>query len=260
MRPERRLPSKPGASDTPLPARAAPAQPPLDSSELQSLAQETGVELTTPQCRQLLAFGALLRRWNRVHNLTAIDDDRSLLTHHLLDCLSIVRPLERAFAALTGTATPPAFVDAGSGAGLPGIVLGIVRPDWRGQLVDAVEKKCAFLRQCQLELDLPQIRVHHARLESIALEPQDIVVSRAFAALPEMTALTRHLLRAGGLWAAMKGKLPKAELDALADDIEVLDTITLRVPLLHEQRHLVLLRRRETAPPPASPARSSFRS
>jgi 16S rRNA (guanine527-N7)-methyltransferase len=235
----------------------------VDAEQLQRLARDAGVELVARQCEQLLAYGTLLRHWNRVHNLTAIDDDRALLTHHLLDSLAIVRPIEEALARFSGTATPPAFLDAGSGAGLPGIVLAIARPAWSGRLVDAVEKKCAFLQQCLLELGLPRLTVHHARLESFALESNqpapDLIVSRAFAALPQMTGVTQHLLAPAGLWAAMKGKLPETELAALPADIEVLDTITLRVPLLEEQRHLVLLRRREAAPMPASPAARSPR-
>ncbi|SPE32903.1 Ribosomal RNA small subunit methyltransferase G [Burkholderiales bacterium] len=212
---------------------------------LGELAAELGLELTPQQCAALVAYAALLQRWNRVHNLTAIASGAQLLTHHLLDCLAIVRPLERALAQQASdhaSARPIRFLDAGAGAGLPGIPLAVARPHWHGTLVDAVEKKCAFLRQARLELHLANLTVRHARLESCALEPQELIVSRAFASLRDFVCLTRPLLRPDGLWAAMKGRKPLDEIADLPPGVELVDTITLRVPMLREQRHLVLLR------------------
>jgi 16S rRNA (guanine527-N7)-methyltransferase len=213
---------------------------------LQALAAELGLELAEPVCTALLDYAALLRRWNRVHNLTAIERPEELLSHHLLDCLAIVAPLRAALPrhGLPGGGTALAFLDAGSGAGLPGIPLALVEPAWRGQLVDAVEKKCAFLRQACLELGLRNLQVQHARLEALRLPPQQLIVSRAFASLADFVRLTRPQLAPGGLWAAMKGRRIQEELDALGPETEWLETITLRVPLLDEQRHLVLLRPR----------------
>jgi 16S rRNA (guanine527-N7)-methyltransferase len=212
---------------------------------LQGLAAQLELELSTAQCLQLELYARLLRRWNRVHNLTAVDDPEQLLTHHLLDSLAIVRPLETALqrqgaAAASGRVLH--FVDAGSGGGLPGIPLAIARPVWQGTLVDAVEKKCAFLRQAALELKLPNIAVRHARLEQCRLPPQDFAVSRAFSSLRDFVALTGPLLAPGALWAAMKGRAPEEEIRDLPPGPQWLATITLRVPLLDEQRHLVLLR------------------
>ncbi len=246
----------------PDPASPAPA---ANGARLRALAGEMGLELQEEQCSTLLAYGSLLRRWNRVHNLTAIDSDENLLTHHLLDCLAIVRPLEQAlerYVAMPPDATIAAgaigFLDAGSGAGLPGIALAVVHPDWQGHLVDAVQKKCAFLQQAIVELRLRNVTALHARLESCKLEPQTLIVSRAFASLRDMVTITRPLLAPQGLWAAMKGRSPMQEIRDLPPGIEVLDTITLRVPSLDQQRHLVLMRAAggapDTGPRRAAPA------
>jgi len=217
----------------------------LSPTRLGELGRELGLDLQPQQCAALVAYAVLLQRWNRVHNLTAIANSADLLTHHLLDCLAIVRPLEHALAQHAGGVAlgrPVHFLDAGTGAGLPGIPLAIAQPHWHGTLVDAVQKKCAFLQQAQLELHLANCTVRHARLESSALPPQELIVSRALARLRDFVCLTRDLLRPDGLWAAMKGRNPVDEIADLPDGVEVVETITLRVPMLREQRHLVLLR------------------
>jgi 16S rRNA (guanine527-N7)-methyltransferase len=233
------------ASNSPpeAPARAAGLATP---GRLRELAAELELTLDEATCSRLLDYAALLVRWNRVHNLTAIDRPEELLSHHLLDCLAIVAPLRQALPrlGLPGSGAPLAFLDAGSGGGLPGIPLALLEPAWQGQLVDAVEKKCAFLRQACLELGLRNLQVQHARLETLRLPPQQLIVSRAFASLADFVRLTAPLLAPGGIWAAMKGRRVQEELDELGPQTEWLDTITLRVPLLDEQRHLVLLRRR----------------
>jgi 16S rRNA (guanine527-N7)-methyltransferase len=223
---------------------------------LGELTAQLGLALSPQQCTTLLAYAQLLRRWNRVHNLTAVDGDADMLSHHLLDCLAIVVPIERALVRFGGGiagADATHFLDAGSGGGLPGIPLAVARPLWRGTLVDAVQKKCAFLQQAKVELGLGNIAVRHARLESAGVPAQDLIVSRAFAALKDFTAITAHLLKPGGLWIAMKGRRPDEELAALPANIDVLDTSTLRVPLLGEERHLVVLRSRTLALPPLPP-------
>lgn len=252
----------PRTSVPPEDSGAAASPSPVSAPLLASLALEFDLELSPRQCATLADYASLLRRWNRVHNLTSVDSPADLLTHHLLDCLAIVRPVERALSRhATGIlpGRPVHFLDAGSGAGLPGIPLAVARPHWRGTLVDAVQKKCAFLQQAQLELALDNIQVRHGRLESAKLGTHDIIVSRAFASLREFTTLTRPLLRPNGLWIAMKGRNPADELAELPDDVEAVDTSTLRVPQLDEQRHLVVLRARParaaagTADVPARP-------
>jgi 16S rRNA (guanine527-N7)-methyltransferase len=217
----------------------------LSASLLAELALDIDLELSPQQCATLVDYAQLLRRWNRVHNLTSVDSNTDLLTHHLLDCLAIVRPMERALTRYATGLLPGRsvhFLDAGSGAGLPGIPLAVARPHWRGLLVDAVQKKCAFLQQAQLELRLENIDVRHGRLESSGLGTHDVIVSRAFASLRDFVTLTRPLLRPNGLWVAMKGRHPDTELAELPEDVEAVDTSTLRVPQLAEQRHLVILR------------------
>lgn len=137
-------------------------------------------------------------------------------------------------------------LDVGSGGGLPGVVLAICAPGVRVWCVDAVGKKAAFLTQVRADLPLPNLHAIHARVEQLQA-PRDLpaptlVVSRAFASLDSFVALTRHLIAAGGTWAAMKGQSPDDELRALAPDVRRVAAITLTVPRLDAQRRLVLLR------------------
>ena len=236
------------------PEHLATAQSSFSPALLRGLAQQLDLDLTPQQCDRLVVYVNLLQRWNQVHNLTAIGS-AGALTHHLLDCLAIVRPLERALSRYANALSAPAsgapvhFLDAGAGAGLPGIPLAIAQPHWHGTLVDAVQKKCAFLQQARIELHLRNITVHHARLESSGLPPHDLIVSRAFASLRDFVVCTQALLRPQGLWAAMKGRSPVEELADLPEGVEAVETVTLRVPRLREQRHLVILRQRADAQP-----------
>jgi 16S rRNA (guanine527-N7)-methyltransferase len=175
----------------------------------------------------LLDYMALLVKWNRTYNLTAIRDPLSMVAHHLLDSLAVLPHL----ALVAGRAR---LADAGSGAGLPGIPLAIARPEWRITLAEANQKKAAFLRQAAIELSLRNVEVHEGRVEAWRPQPLfDTVISRAFAALRDFIAACRHLLAPGGVLAAMTGVAP-AQLDPGCQ------LIALRVPLLDAQRHLVL--------------------
>ena len=230
------------------PELTATRSPELSPTLLAQLAREMQLQLSAQQCAQLIAYATLLQRWNRVHNLTAISDSHAVLTHHLLDSLAIVGPLEQAMtqyaSALKHEREQLHFLDAGTGAGLPGVPLAIARPSWHGTLVDAVQKKCAFLQQVRIELHLANVTVHHARLESSGLKQHELIVSRAFTSLGEFVARTQCLLRPHGLWAAMKGRHRAQESADLPPGVELLEVITLRVPMLREQRHLVILRQR----------------
>lgn len=177
---------------------------------------------------QLIDYVALLAKWNRTYNLTAIDDPLRMVSHHLLDSL-VVLP----YLPMPGEAS---LADAGSGAGLPGIPLAVARPEWRVALVEASDKKCAFLRQAALELGLRNVEVRQGRVEQ--WQPAQrfaVVISRAFAELARFIAVCRHLVAPGGVLAAMKGAAP-AGLDR---DCQL---IALRVPQVDAQRHLVLCR------------------
>ena len=188
---------------------------------------ELALDLPAGVRERLLDYMALLLKWNRTYNLTAIRDPLSMVAHHLLDSLVVVPHLPLA----AGRAR---LADAGSGGGLPGIPLAIARPDWQVVLAEANQKKAAFLRQASIELGLSNAEVHEGRVEAWRPQPLfDVVISRAFAALDDFVAACRHLLAPAGVLAAMTGAAP-AVLDKRCK------LIALRVPLLDAQRHLVL--------------------
>lgn len=196
--------------------------------------QELGLELPQNSSEQLLAYVALLAKWNRTYNLTAIRDPLGMVQLHLLDSLAVLPhlPLPTNGARL---------VDAGSGAGLPGVPLALARPQWRVALVEANEKKAAFLRQVVIELALDNVEVHVTRVQ--AWRPDslfDLVISRAFARLAEFIAACRHLAAPRGIFAAMKGKNPQKEILELPPDARCERLLRLRVPFGDAERHLVL--------------------
>lgn len=184
-------------------------------------------------CRnRLLDYLALLSRWNRAYNLTAVDEPLAMVDRHLVDSLSILRWVEGR-----------TIVDAGTGAGLPGVPLAIARPDIRFVLVDSNGKKVRFLRQVRRELGLVNIEPVQARLETFVPEtPPDQVVARALAPLPRLVEQLGHLLSAGATLLAMKGRLEQDECAAVADAYNV-ETIELNVPGAESARSLAILRK-----------------
>lgn len=195
---------------------------------LQSGVSQLAILLPDNAEKKLLAYVQLLDKWNRTYNLTAIRDPLEMVTHHLLDSLSVLRHLpleERATIA-----------DVGSGGGLPGIPLAIARPAWQVTLNDSVEKKAAFLRQAKFELGLTNVGVHEGRAERWKPDPPfQLVISRAFAELKDFVATCAHLVDRGGWLAAMKGIRPAVT----PGDCSI---TALRVPFLNAERHLVLCR------------------
>jgi 16S rRNA (guanine527-N7)-methyltransferase len=180
---------------------------------------------------KLLAYLALLEKWNRVYNLTAVRDAKRMVSHHLLDSLAAV-PYFQAERVL----------DVGSGGGLPGIPLAIARPELRVTLIDSIAKKTAFLLQVKAELDLGNLEVVTSRVEDFHPEAKfDVITSRAFSDLKEFVGLTRHLLMPGGRWLAMKGVLPHEEIVSLPDWAKVSANHALVVPGLEASRHLIVL-------------------
>ena len=191
---------------------------PLEAA-LRSGATELGLALHDAQVAQLLDFVALLQKWNKVYNLTSVRDPQEMLTHHLLDSLAAVAPLQRHLAqhanARQGvSAQSVRLLDVGSGGGLPGVVFAICCPRLEVSCVDTVGKKAAFIRQAAATLKLPNLQGIHARVESLA-KPFDVVTCRAFAALADFTAWSRPALAPGAVWLAMKGKHPAEEIAAL---------------------------------------------
>jgi 16S rRNA (guanine527-N7)-methyltransferase len=180
---------------------------------------------------KLLAYLALLEKWNRVYNLTAVRDAERMVSHHLLDSLAAV-PFFQGQTVL----------DVGSGGGLPGIPLAIARPQLQVTLIDSIAKKTAFLLQVKAELGLGNLEVVTGRVEDFRPEAKfDVITSRAFSDLKEFVNLTRHLLMPGGRWLAMKGVLPHEEILLLPDWVKVSANQALVVPGLAASRHLIVL-------------------
>lgn len=187
----------------------------------------------------LAAYLDELQRWNRAYNLTAIRHRDEMILRHLLDSLVLL-------PALTGRddIRPQRMLDVGAGAGLPGLVLAIARPDWQVDVLDSNGKKARFMRHAVRTLGLANVSVIEDRVE--AYQPGSVytaVVSRAFAALGDFVTATDHLLADNGHWLAMKGKLDASELERRPDQVEIVETMPLHVPGLDEARHLVVLRR-----------------
>lgn len=205
-------------------------------------AAELGLELGEIEIRQLLDYLALIQKWNKVYNLTAVRDPAEMLTHHLLDSLAVVGPLRRQLAGRR-PAEGPLFqlLDVGSGAGLPGVVIAICCPDIVVTCVDTVAKKASFIQQVALALKLPNLKGLHARVETLN-QGFDVVCSRAFASLVDFTNWSRAALAPVGVWLAMKGKDPVAELAALPPQVLVFHVEQLSVPGLRAERCIVWMR------------------
>jgi 16S rRNA (guanine527-N7)-methyltransferase len=217
-------------------------RPPEVERTLAEAARALDAPLTEDQIGALRDYLALLERWNRVYNLTAVREPAQMLVQHLLDSLAVVAPLRRWSG---GRAVR--VLDVGSGGGLPGVVLGIAMPEVAVTCVEAVGKKAAFVQQVVAELGLRNVQSRHARVEQLAEPAFDVVTSRAFASLSDFVALTRQLLRPGGVWMAMKGQRPDAEIAALPVDVEMFHVEPMAVPQLHAERCLVWMRPRSPA-------------
>ena len=205
-------------------------------------AEALGLALDTTQIQQLLAYQGLIAKWTKVYNLTAVRNPEDMLTHHLLDSLAIVAPLQAHIESMFEPGSKPTLLDVGSGAGLPGVVLAICCRALQITCVDAVNKKAAFIRQVALALQLPNLHGLHARIESIT-SPFDIISARAFASLADFTAGSQAALAPGGVWLAMKGKYPSDEIADLPSTVEMFHVKQLEVPGLHAERWLLWLRR-----------------
>jgi 16S rRNA (guanine527-N7)-methyltransferase len=204
---------------------------------LQAAATQLGLNLSDHQLDQLLAYLALLQKWNKVYNLTAVRDPAQMLSHHLIDSLSALPPLLRHGA-------PSRLMDVGAGGGLPGVVIAICCPGTDVTCVDAVAKKATFIQQVAAELKLPNLHGVHSRVEQLTTEPFGVITSRAFASLVDFTSLTRQHLAPGAVWMAMKGQHPADEIAALPADMEVFHVEQLAVPGLDAQRCIVWMKPR----------------
>jgi 16S rRNA (guanine527-N7)-methyltransferase len=205
----------------------------------QELAQgiaELGLNVSAEQQQKLLDYVVLLHKWNKTYNLTAIRDPQQMVSHHLLDSL-----------AITPYLWSGRWLDVGCGAGLPGVVLAIVQPDWRLTLLDSNSKKTGFVQQAVIELGLKNVIVKCARIEDFqSAEKFDGIVSRAFTELGDFLRVTHRLLAPTGRWAAMKGFAEK-ELASMPEDCVVERVITLNVPGLEAARSLVIAAQKEAS-------------
>lgn len=189
-----------------------------------------GLAVTPEQQVKLLDYLALLRKWNEVYNLTAIRQPEQMVSNHLLDSLSVLPHL-----------WPQRWLDVGCGAGLPGLVLAVMRPEWSFTLLDSNSKKTGFVQQAVIELGLHNVEVRCERVEQWQTAQKfDGIISRAFAEASDFVKLTHHLLADAGHWAAMKGA-SEQELAHLPEGIVVEKVITLQVPELEAARSLVVL-------------------
>jgi len=202
--------------------------------KLQSGLKEMGLDLSGEQQDKLLAYVKMLKKWNKTYNLTALRDESQIISHHLLDSLTLPPYLESAQTML----------DVGSGGGQPGIPAAVCRPNLQITLLDANTKKTSFLQQAAIELELKNVRVVSGRVEAVQGLRADVITSRAFAELADFVNWTAHLLQDGGCWAAMKGVYPAAEIDRLPDSVCVERVDKIRVPQLNAERHMVILRKK----------------
>ena len=189
-----------------------------------------GLDIGAATQQRLLDYLALIQKWNKVHNLTAVRDLEAMVTLHLLDSLSVLPHIK------TGR-----LLDVGSGAGLPGIVLALARPDLSVTTLDSVGKKASFMRQAKAELGIANLEVVSGRVEEFKPAYKfDMIISRAFSEIANFLELTQHLLADNGEWLAMKGVYPDEEMVNLKG--VTTRVVELNVPGLDARRHLVFLR------------------
>lgn len=203
-----------------------------NKQKLQEGLHKLGLELSTPQQLLLLEYVSLLKKWNSTYNLTALRDENMMISHHILDSLTLLPYVKDA----------ETLMDVGSGGGMPGIPTAICRPDLQITLLDSNTKKTSFLQQAVIELGLNNVTVASGRVEAMHDKKVDVVTSRAFAELADFIALTKHLLNENGYWAAMKGVYPYEELEHVPADVEVVDIAKLDVPQLNAERHMVIMK------------------
>ena len=190
-----------------------------------------GLDLPEGAEQRLLAYLDLLAKWNRTFNLTAIRQPAAMVSHHLLDALATLPALEKSAPAIRSLA------DVGSGAGIPGLVLAIVRPDLEVASIEASQKKASFQQQAKIELRLDNVSIHCARAEAVT-EIFDAAISRAFASLADFVRYAGHL---SGRLLAMKGIFPATEVAALPTGWRLAASHEITVPGLDAQRHLLVL-------------------
>jgi 16S rRNA (guanine527-N7)-methyltransferase len=211
------------------------AAPTPDEQRLAALEAALGLAISAAQRQGLVGYVELLARWNTTYNLTAVRDREAVWAQHIADCLAVLPALDAQLAVSPASRV----LDVGSGGGLPGVVLALMRPDLDVTCVDTVGKKAAFVRQVAGALALPNLHAAHSRVEALRAPAFDLITSRAFASLADFVGLTRSLLARGGRWMAMKGKHPADEIAALPPDVSAFHVEQIEVPGLNAERCLV---------------------
>ncbi|MDN6180249.1 MAG: 16S rRNA (guanine(527)-N(7))-methyltransferase RsmG [Halomonas subglaciescola] len=200
------------------------------ASRLDDGLEALGIAANNEQRRRLLGLVALLHKWNRAYNLTAVRDIKEMVSRHVLDSAAVV-PFIR----------PTTLLDVGAGPGFPGLVLAILIPDLKVTLLDSNGKKVRFQRQAIMELGLDNVAAEQVRVESFEAGGFDQVISRAFASLADFISLTRQLPALGGRWLAMKGPGADDELEALPASVVLAQRHRLEVPFATAERQLLIL-------------------
>jgi 16S rRNA (guanine527-N7)-methyltransferase len=201
-------------------------------NKLSRLLDEAGISLTDHQKNQLVAYVDMLNKWNKAYNLTSVRDPNEMLVRHILDSIVVAPHLKG-----------ERFIDVGTGPGLPGIPLSIVRPECQFTLLDSLGKRVRFLKQVQHELKLENISPVQSRVEDFPAEPPfDGVISRAFASLNDMVSWCHHLPGEQGRFYALKGVRPVVAIAQLPVGYSVETAVKLKVPQLTGERHLVIIK------------------
>mgnify|MGYP000359695738 FL=1 len=197
-----------------------------DKAQLEGGMDNLGFEMMPENVDKLLIYKDLLLKWNKSINLTSINN-KEIVTHHFLDCLAVIPFIKSS-----------SLLDVGTGAGLPGIVIAIIKPDIKISLIDKVGKKIAFIKRVLAELDIKNVQTHHSRVELMTSEEKyDGIISRAFSNMGDFVQITKHLLKKQGVWYGMKSK------KILNDEMKGIDNSwtleSLDVPFLKAERYLV---------------------
>lgn len=207
--------------------------------------EQLNLAATDAQLDQVMRYLALLMQWNRVYNLTAVREPMAIVNLHFLDAIAMIPALRQQRLPTHN----PKLLDVGAGAGLPGLILAIFHPDWHIDLIDAVNKKTAFMQQVVASLSLPHVKIFHGRVEKLHLSKgsvrYDVITSRAFSSLGNFVSLSANALASNGFMAAMQGKENSANAseNSLTPGWRLVERIPLAVPCTPVERHLAIVRR-----------------
>lgn len=231
----------------------------FDSAQATQLLTDGCAQMQLPinaeQTTQLIAYLQLMAKWNPVYNLTAIRTTDKMVSHHLLDSLAVLPEFEKAIGEHPLTLDMPKILDVGSGGGLPGAVLAIMRSDWLITLIDPVHKKTAFLTQVKTQLKLDNLSIITGKVEDLPTAPTyQIITSRAFASLCDFVQLAQHVLADDGCFLAMKGVVPDEEIKELQQKLpshRIQQVQPIQVAQLEGSRHLIRIQPQHQAGKPA---------